>query len=593
VRMKGGRLVSRCQSAGLAGCAVLLSAAALSLAVTLGPPPEGAETPPAGPARLKAPVSALAFSPDGRYLAVGDCEGSVRVATLPDNREGVPALHACSDSVVALAFSPDSRTLSAAGCNGSVGLWKVPGGERLEEWATRGNITGMALSPDRRTLAVGVIHTADGLFIHGSAIHFYDLPTGRHLRQLDLSAELSDCVNAGLVSRAGPNALADSELLDAGRGRRRQSFRPPFPPAITLAFLDDGSLALGITRARLGNLVGCTTSGALHRYDMRTGERSPLIPQADGASPHFLAVNALSFSPPGSLLAVLDGAWTARPGYAGNEVSLWKSDEGRLLHRFAAGKADGPTRAAVLSPDTLLLATGGEGQPLRLWELSSGRVVSSLETTGAVFALTFSPDGGTLAAGLSDGAVLLWDGAPAGWKPSPPAPAERELERLWEALRGPDAAAAYRAMWQMSASSTEARPWLEKRLRPFLAEAPRIRRLVAALDADDFARRQAATRELASLGEWAEEALCQAEAGNLSLELRQRARQLLEPLRRRGWVIGDADMLAVLRSVQVLERMGTPEARRVLREVADNAPLSRQAQAARAALVALDRRPAR
>jgi hypothetical protein len=87
--------------------------------------------------------------------------------------------------------------------------------------------------------------------------------------------------------------------------------------------------------------------------------------------------------------------------------------------------------------------------------------------------------------------------------------------------------------------------------------------------------------------------LRQAEAAKGSLELRKRANELLDPLRRRDWLIRDPDMLAVLRSVHVLGRIGTPEARRLLRELAEDAPLSRQAQAAQATLVVLDRSAAR
>ena len=119
---------------------------------------------------------------------------------------------------------------------------------------------------------------------------------------------------------------------------------------------------------------------------------------------------------------------------------------------------------------------------------------------------------------------------------------------------------------------------------------PNWRSLIADLDSDDFDRREAASKELASLGPQAESTLRKALKQTDSAEVRARIRPLLKAPDQ--WVVTDADMLRVIRAIWVLERIGTPEARAVLDDLAKGDPEVRQTQEAKAALDFLDKRAA-
>jgi len=108
----------------------------------------------------------------------------------------------------------------------------------------------------------------------------------------------------------------------------------------------------------------------------------------------------------------------------------------------------------------------------------------------------------------------------------------------------------------------------------------RLQQLLADLDAAAFAQREAASRQLADLEEQAEPALQAALAANPSAEQRRRLEELLAAPR----VVRSPEKLRVLRAIQVLEQIGTAEARRVLEALARGAADARPTQDARSVL---------
>jgi hypothetical protein len=120
--------------------------------------------------------------------------------------------------------------------------------------------------------------------------------------------------------------------------------------------------------------------------------------------------------------------------------------------------------------------------------------------------------------------------------------------------------------------------------------AARISELIRDLNADDFDRREAASKKLAELGTQAEAPLRKALEETTSEEMRSRIKDLLKPLD--VWIVTDPDTLRALRAIWVLERIGTPEARAILEDLAKGAPEVRQTQEAKAALDFRDKRAA-
>jgi hypothetical protein len=155
-----------------------------------------------------------------------------------------------------------------------------------------------------------------------------------------------------------------------------------------------------------------------------------------------------------------------------------------------------------------------------------------------------------------------------------------ELARLWTDLEAADAGTAHRAVWKLTAAARDSVPFLGKQLRPGDATDPeRVARWVRELRDGSLEARTRAFREFEGLRDEAEPLLRKLLAASPPLEFRRRVEKLLAGIDR-WW----ASQWRPQRAVEVLERIGSPEARQVLQRLAADRIRPRLAQEAEAAL---------
>jgi hypothetical protein len=272
-------------------------------------------------------------------------------------------------------------------------------------------------------------------------------------------------------------------------------------------------------------------------------------------------------------------------------VQVWE-----LATLLPAARLDtGELADVVFTPDGRRLITAGP-DALGLWDLSSRRRVSTRAAPGrfrGVYGPSFASscalvwDGRTVATGHPDTTVLLWDLRPPDTTRGAEVLSPAQQEACWTHLAGDDAGRALAASSQLLDAPDQAVALLRDRLHPVKAPPPEdVRRLLAALDDPKFARREAAAKRLAELGELADGALRAALSGGPSPEVRRRIEGLLAEPRR----VQVPELRRSLRGVRVLESIGTAEAQRVLRELGQGAPESRLTREAKASLERLARR---
>lgn len=168
------------------------------------------------------------------------------------------------------------------------------------------------------------------------------------------------------------------------------------------------------------------------------------------------------------------------------------------------------------------------------------------------------------------------------------------LDAIWTDLTKSDEAGtkkAYQDICRMVQAPQQAVPFLKARLRPVEAPDPkRIDQWIADLDSNTFGTREKATAELERVGPLAAPALTKKLKEQLpSLEVRRRMERILEKQESHSL---SPDELRAWRAVEVLEMIGTAEARAVLETLAKGAPGAVQTEDAKKALARLGRRTA-
>jgi hypothetical protein len=282
-------------------------------------------------------------------------------------------------------------------------------------------------------------------------------------------------------------------------------------------------------------------------------------------------------------------------------VRVWQVASGRELPQFRAcqgGALHGRTESMQFSPDGKSLAIAMDVSPRREGNGSSCvasvvEVASGLPRrtfaghTDHVLSVAFSPDGKVLATGSQDSTVLLWTMQRPFHEERPGVGPAGRLTLCWGRLAGDDAADAYDAVLDLAARPEESLPFLADRLEPVaLPSNQQVAKWIGGLDDGSPAVRAESAANLAALHELARPDLERALKPRTSAGSRRRIGELLTLLDSGSH---PPQLLRLLRTVEVLERIASPRSRRLLEVLAAGAPGHVLTFEARASLARLER----
>jgi RNA polymerase sigma factor (sigma-70 family) len=341
-----------------------------------------------------APVSACAFSPDGKWMATGgyEKEKDVYLPRLWEVGTGkelrrFPAGRPQTASGLkrALAFSPDGATLAGDGWGEArLRLWQTATGKEPIVFPKIGaGFESVAFAPDGKTVAAA-----------GDRIYLYDPATGKERLRIERRARrLAFSQDGSVLTGAVSGAIY---RWDTASGRQ-----------LTPSAAQDSAVEQILVSADGRRLFTTDLDADLYLWDTAPGKSPRRI--ARGADRGIVA------SPDARFLA-----WAV----GGSQIRLYDVAAERFIDRFRVVRGDASVVAFLPDGKTLLTLGGGFGDDatVRLWDVESGRERRSFAVAPKAKNLlvdglpvfttrraALSPDGKTLAIGIEWEAALQSD----------------------------------------------------------------------------------------------------------------------------------------------------------------------------------------
>jgi WD40 repeat protein len=363
-----------------------------------------------------ASILSVAFSPDGRLLAIGDSNNNIYFWQVGDGKQ----LLTCKGHnswVRSLSFSPDGKFLASASDDQTVKLWDVYTGECLKTLQEHtSQVRSVVFSPKGKTLASSSedqslklwdVHTGQctqTLCSHNSRVRSVAFsPDGQTLASAsdDRTVKLwnvytGECVKTFQGHTDGVRSVAfspDGQTLASGSNDQTVRLWDIDTEQCLKIWQGHSNAVLSVAFSPKGDTL---SSGSLDQtvrmWDVRTGECLNIL------QGHTNGVWSVAFSPNEHILI---------SGSLDQTVKIWDVRTGDCL-KTLQGYSNG-SKSVAFSPTGQLLVNGSDDQIVRMWNVNTGECINTFRGhTSLIWSVVFSPDSQTLASGSDDQTIKLW-----------------------------------------------------------------------------------------------------------------------------------------------------------------------------------------
>ncbi len=375
---------------------------------------------PAGVTALKGhteAVYAVAFSPDGGYVATGSFDKTLKLwdATTGKEVKTLGGQGGHQNLVLTVAFSPNGQMLASGSTDNTAKLWDVPGRTFVQEFAHPDAVNSLALSADGLRLAaagqdgtITVWTPANGKQVQkltgnqkavtdvafnantnpagqivasgsaGGALHLWNANTGQSLG----AVQAHETAVTGVALH--PNNTA---AYTVGEDGTLKFWQLPLPPSRTAP--PQGDMVNALALSPDGNQV--VSGGA--------DKTVRIVNVADAKQLQQLA------GPSAAVLSVASSPNVLAAGTQDQRLFLWNPRDGKLLHQAVAHA--GPVTGVAFPQANQLLTAGGDGL-VKVWAMPPvpGHVLTHPD---AVLAASITADGKHLVTGSADKILRIWN----------------------------------------------------------------------------------------------------------------------------------------------------------------------------------------
>ncbi|QLE56224.1 trypsin-like peptidase domain-containing protein [Nostoc sp. TCL26-01] len=280
-------------------------------------------------------VKSVAISPDGRTLASGSYDNTIKIWNIATGEE-IRTLNGHSYDVWSVAISPDGRTLASGSNDRTIKIWNIATGEEIRTLKGHSDwVWSVAISLDGRTLASGS---------RDETIKIWNIATGQEIRTLK---GVFSWVRSVAISPDGRTLASGSDdrtikIWNIATGQEIRTLNSHSGSVYSVAISPDGR-----------TLASGSSDKTIKIWNIATGQE---IRTLNG---HSNWVNSVAFSPDGRTLA---------SGSNDKTIKIWNVVTGQEI-RTLNGHSDS-VRSVAFSPDGRTLASGSSDATIKIWRLS-------------------------------------------------------------------------------------------------------------------------------------------------------------------------------------------------------------------------------
>ncbi len=522
------------------------------------------------------------FAPDASFLVTA-FNGHLCRWNLPkgDLAFGQPTPQGSATTVTRLVYSPDGKKIFSLGENDLPGVWSIDD----QKWTRTPQITPekdpsenekMMLIFGGYPMTRSVAFSASGpRFLTGGmnqGMEVRDGTTGKTLAKLKNPSKdgnngtdfhygtlSTDGATATLfkMNYTGNQSKMTFENWDVNAGVRSNFAEFTFPNYASMATISPcGRFAM------FGSKIVALANG--------TTLFSIIKSQNQNQNYYYYGGNT-TFSSDGRLMATTQNEETMKGNLnSPGTVHLWDVVTGKEIRKISTGAN---SNAVSFSDDNRMVGFASikgvrvfdttSGQEIAFFPANDLRVPNYYEGMTSSSPFNFSPDGKTLATGHTDGTITIWKLPKL---PGLPILKPEEFEKFWEAFGSdapPDSRNRIHRLIQdpETAMKLLTSKFVAPPLKPITIDlATAIRKF----DSPAFLDRQRAVKQVKELGPRALPALQDAIRTTESVEVRARAEELIEQMKAGPRIYSTSPDLRAVRAIEVLEHIGTQDAKKLL-----------------------------